>query len=351
MTEQKKIPVPNDGDGKDSLLERVTDTFGLGGLNAAPVPRDLAPPPVKRGKKKKADKATVIVEKIVPPAIAEPQPQAQSQPQPLEQPAPAVAEAPAAPVEEPEIVLPRIDFTSPRQKIDRDRLEEQGLIIPESGSSRLLEEFRILKRQVMQSATSGGNGYGQRVLVCSPLPGEGKTFTACNLALAMAVEKDSEVVLVDADFAKPSVLSTLGLSGGKGLMDALSDPSIAVEDCVIRTDMPGFSVLPAGTQTEHDSEYLGSERTHDVLARLTQGAPNRLVIFDSPPALAASPAAELADHVAQALLIARADKTSRSSLEDAVSLLADCQDIKLVLNATSFSPSGRRFGTYYGYGG
>jgi hypothetical protein len=87
-----------------------------------------------------------------------------------------------------------------------------------------------------------------------------------------------------------------------------------------------------------------------VLDRLTQGAPNRVVIFDSPPALAASPAAELAKHVGQALVVARADLTGQSALEDALTLLSSCPDIKLLLNAAHFSPSGRRFGTYCGYG-
>jgi hypothetical protein len=88
-----------------------------------------------------------------------------------------------------------------------------------------------------------------------------------------------------------------------------------------------------------------------VLDRLTQGAPRRLVIFDSPPALAASPAAELASHVGQAVVICRADQTGQSALEDALSLLSGCRDIKLLLNSANFSPSGRRFGAYYGYGG
>ena len=188
------------------------------------------------------------------------------------------------------------------------------------------------------------------MLVCSPLPGEGKTFCATNLALAIAAEKDSEVLLVDADFAKPSVLSTLGLTGRRGLMDALADPSIKVEDCVIATDVPGLFVLPAGNQTNSDSEYLASSRTAEVLDRLTRGAPNRMVIFDSPPALAATPAAELAKYVGQALVVARADMTGQTALEDALSLLATCPDIKLLLNAAHFSPSGRRFGSYYGYG-
>jgi Mrp family chromosome partitioning ATPase len=187
--------------------------------------------------------------------------------------------------------------------------------------------------------------------VCSPHPGEGKTFCALNLAIAMAGERDGEVLLVDADFAKPSVLSTLGLPKGAGLMDALADPATKVEDLVLATDIPGLFVLPAGDQSNADSEFLASNRTAEVLDRLTRGAPNRMVVFDSPPALAASPAAELAKHVGQALLVARADMTGRSALEDAVQLLGACPDIKLLLNAAHFSPSGRKFGTYYGYEG
>jgi len=116
------------------------------------------------------------------------------------------------------------------------------------------------------------------------------------------------------------------------------------------TDVPGLWVLPAGNLTTADSEYLASARTAEVLDRLTLGAPNRLVIFDTPPALAASPAAELANHVGQAVLVARADRTGQSALEDAYQLLSACPDIKLLLNAANFSPSGRKFGSYYGYG-
>jgi len=188
----------------------------------------------------------------------------------------------------------------------------------------------------------------QRVLVSSPLPNEGKTYCACNLALAMAAEKDSEVLLVDADFGKPSILSTFGLPGGPGFMDVLANPEVSLEDCVIATDIAGLFVLPAGNHTNSDSEYLASNRTAEVLDLMVRGAPNRIVIFDSPPALAASPAAELARHVGQAIVVARADRTGESALEDALTLLSACGDIKLLLNAAHFSPSGRRFGAYYG---
>jgi Mrp family chromosome partitioning ATPase len=229
------------------------------------------------------------------------------------------------------------------------------LIVPESTVTGLLEELRIVKRQVLLNAGQlGQQGMGpasQRILICSPHPGEGKSYTSVNLALAIAAEKESEVLLVDADFAKPSVLSMLGLPGGPGLMDALADPDIDVADCVIGTDISGLWVLPAGSATTSDSEYLSSSRTAAVLDRLTQGAPHRIIIFDSPPALAASPAAELAKYVGQAVLVVRADKTGQGALEDAVSLLSGCPNIQLLLNAVHFSPSGRRFGSYYGYGG
>ena len=93
---------------------------------------------------------------------------------------------------------------------------------------------------------------------------------------------------------------------------------------------------------------MPSRRTAEVFERLTAQAPNRIVLVDSPPALAASPAAEIAKHVGQTILVARADRTGKSALEDAAQLLAACPDIKLVLNGANFSPSGRRFGSYYG---
>ena len=135
------------------------------------------------------------------------------------------------------------------------------------------------------------------------------------------------------------------------VMDALANPSIAVEDCVIGTDIAGFYVLPAGNQTNADSEYLAAAETAGILDRLTLGARGRVLVFDSPPTLAASPAADLANLVGQVLVVTRADQTGQSALEDALTLLSNCPDIKLLLNDAHFSPSGRRFGGYYGYGG
>jgi Mrp family chromosome partitioning ATPase len=146
------------------------------------------------------------------------------------------------------------------------------------------------------------------------------------------------------------VLSTLGLEGGPGLIDAIADPSIDVESCVIRTDIPNLSVLPAGRQTNEATELIASNRTGAVLEQLVSGHPDRIVIFDSPPALAASPASVLALHVGQILLVVKADQTTESELRDAIGLLNGCPHLQLLINGVQFAPNGRRFGDYYGAG-
>jgi Mrp family chromosome partitioning ATPase len=348
MTDHRKIPVPPQSDEPEgeSLFERAAGRFDFNSFIAKPAAFPEAPArraPVRPPEAKYAPAPVPVV----PAAPVAAQPAAA---QPVAAPiVPSATEA--APVVEPEPA----QFHGPAHAVDREHLREQGLIVPEGTVTELLEEFRIVKRQLLVQAADlrrqKAGPMAQRILVSSPHPGEGKTYCALNLALSIAAEKESEVLLVDADFAKPSILSALGLPGGPGLMDALMDESVDVADCVLGTDIPGLWVLPAGDTTSHDSEYLSSSRTRQVLDRLTQGTANRMVIFDSPPALSASPAAELAKYVGQTMVIVRADKTGRGALDDAISLLGACPNVQLLLNAAQFSPSGRRFGSYYGYRG
>ena len=356
MTDQSKIPVPDDqAEPAASLIERAAERFDFRrGIKPPPLPPVVEPRSVREVR---PQASTPAVAAVAPePAQPAPAPNPRTQFEPVAEPAPALA-APRLAAVAPEPAPVQVPAIFPKRKleIDRERLLENGLIVPEGSVTALLEEFRMVKRQVLLQAgemrRQNAGAKAQRVLICSPHPGEGKTYCATNLALSIAAEKDGDVLLVDADFAKPSILSALGLSGGPGLMDALMDERADVADFVLGTDIPGLWVLPAGDTTTNDSEYLASARAATVLDRLTQGAPNRMVIFDSPPALAATPAAELAKLVGQALVIVRADSTGQGALEDAVSLLSACPNIQLLLNGAQFSPSGRSFGTYYGYKG
>jgi len=303
---------------KDSLLERAADLYDFGA----------------------AFRSTAIAAPNVTPSAMVP------------------PTAPARPVAKPEAEQAKTAAKPPTQRarisISREHLAKQNLIIPDGPVTGLSEEFRIVKRQLLLAAR-GGSGVdvvanGARILVCSANPGEGKTYCAINLALSMASEKDNRVLLIDADFAKPSVLTRLGIAPNPGFMDALADGSCDAESLVLTTDIDGLSILPAGSQTNQDTEYLAASRTAAIIDQLTQHDPSRIIIFDSPPALAASPASVLALHVGQILMVVQADVTTDGALRDALSLLSGCEHVQLLLNRTTFSPAGRKFGHYYGYG-
>ena len=248
------------------------------------------------------------------------------------------------------------DFAPPPPRdeaaIDRGLLAENGMIVPGAPIGPLAEEFRLIKRQLFvtrQRLADGGEGDKARtLLVCSAKPGDGKTFCAVNLALSIAAERDTEVLLVDADVAKPDICQRLGLQPGPGLLDALADASLDPEALVVRTDVAHLSVLSTGAKTASDTELLASARTRAVIARLLAASPRRMIVFDSPPALAASPAAVLAMLVGQVMLVVRADRTPETELREAVGRLDGCAHIGLALNAVTFATGSERFGSYYG---
>lgn len=309
-----------------SSLERAADFFGTDPLASAPA-IDLTGLPPEPGKRMRRARVQA----------------------PLAEFGPAAPAAPAAtPRAEPAITPAR------NGTINADALATMGMIVPGSAVSGIAEEYRIIKRELIRGIT-GAPGRpmlprGHRILIASANPGEGKTFSAINLALSLAAEADHDVVLIDGDMAKPSIVRTLGLEDGPGLMDALADPRLPVGDCLIQTDLPRLKVMPSGQSTNGDSELLASSRTEALLSRLEAGAPGRIILIDSPPILAASPAAVLAGHVGQLVMVVRADETLEASLRDAVGLVSACPHIQLLLNGVKFSPGGRRFGTYYGQG-
>lgn len=320
---------------KGTLLERAAEHYRFGVPNV-PLPGEPAAQPV--AEPEPAPKAAPA-----PPAAPRPAP------------TPVVASEPAAAIRRGSD-LEAAETAADRRMVavDRDLLAEQGMVVPGTAVTPLAEEFRLVKRQLLLTARAVAGDDADRarmVLVCSARQDEGKTFCAINLALSMAAEKDVEILLVDADFAKPDVLERLGLDEGPGLLDALAGTIDDLEACILDTDIPGLSILPAGTRSASDTELLASDRARAILDRLAAANPRRIVIFDSPPVLAASPASVLALHVGQVMLVVRADRTTESDLREAVAMVDACEHIQLVLNAVSFQPGGRRFGSYYGEAG
>ncbi|MBN3537406.1 AAA family ATPase [Sphingomonas pseudosanguinis] len=329
---------------------------------AAPIAEPVAPPPVATAPVEQA--APIAPPEAVAPFVAPVMPEPAWTPPGLieedDAAAPAVTEPALAGIPAEFLAQPGDDdFLASEYNpgfsdvatVDRALLAENGMIVPGAPIGPLAEEFRLVKRQLIITSQrlieTGDADKARTVLICSARPQDGKTFCSVNLALSLAAERDTEVLLVDADVAKPDVLARLGLAEGPGLLDALDDSNIDVEDLVIRTDVPHLSVLACGTRKASDTELLASARTRTVLQRLLSANPRRLVIFDSPPALAASPASVLAMLAGQVMMVVRADKTPESEVTAAINLLDACEHIQLVLNSVAFVPGSRRFG-YYG---
>ena len=266
------------------------------------------------------------------------------------------APAPNAPVSSGLVGAPKKGPASKRksQDIDLVALRESGYITPDMPPNLMSEEFRIIKRSILLNAFAKGDKKvknGNVVLVTSSNPGEGKSFCAINLALSVATEQDTTVLLIDADFSKPEVLNRLGISGGRGLMDVVADENIEVGDCLIRTSIPNLVLLPAGRQHNLTTELLASERMGQIADEIANRYPDRLVIFDSPPVLASSAASVLALYMGQTIFVIEAERTTEPQIKESLSMISSCEHINLLLNKTRFSGSNKKFATYYGYGG
>jgi protein-tyrosine kinase len=347
MTEMKP------GKPKRSLLERADQRFDFGGQLRRIEPGQIeggtvVDAPVKRRASRADRQAARVAETPAapPPPAAAVAPAASAEPVAGTHPAPAPV---APPRSRAPVVHRRFVPAAPQQTIDRALLAEEGLIDPDNNAGAIAEEFRIVKRQLLRAAPA--LAHGRRILVTSSQPDEGKSFTCLNLALSLASEQDLSVILIDGDPARGDVCRKLGITPGPGLMDALTDPSIDLAKCVIPTDMPRLAVLPSGSQDVRDTEFLGSTRMAELLDRLQADAPERIILFDSMPLLAASSPGVIAHHCGQVLVVVRADVTREAALRDAIGLIGQHEGISLLLNRVRFTPEGRRFGSYYGEGG
>ncbi|MBV7257111.1 hypothetical protein KCG44_09990 [Pacificimonas sp. WHA3] len=202
----------NDKDDKSakraSLLERAAAELESGKVASVSTSR---PPPLVR---KAKDDAPKVKAKPAPKAPAAPKVAAQTPVADAQPPAEAsqIGGMPFGGQDE------APTKTSRRGHIDLAALRDLGYVVPDSPATATAEEFRIVKRQLLINAMAEGDRRienGNLILVCSSQPNEGKTFCAANLALSIASERDVTVLLVDADFAKPEILSTLGLEGGQ----------------------------------------------------------------------------------------------------------------------------------------
>jgi exopolysaccharide/PEP-CTERM locus tyrosine autokinase len=275
-------------------------------------------------------------------------------------PQPERMELPPALMPSREPVLPTtraVPTTSRRVELDLHRLAAANFVTPGSPRSRIADQYRVIKRPLIANALGKGAApvaHGNRIMVTSSLPGEGKTFTAVNLALSIAAELDTTVMLVDADVGKPSVLQTLGLAPGPGLLDVLEGRA-TMPEVLLRTNVDKLTLLSAGTLHDRATEVLASDGMHQLLQEVAQRYDDRIIIFDSPPLLLTTEARALAAHMGQVIMVVQAGRTSQSDVQTALATIEFCPVKLMILNQARSSKldayaTGYKYGYGYGYG-
>lgn len=266
------------------------------------------------------------------------------------------ASAPATIVREKRLatVVPREHgYGGNRIVVDSGQLRESGLLAPGSVERRLAEQYRAIKRPLLGNADPSQRSVlplGNLLMVASALSGEGKTFTSVNLCLSIARERDWSVVLVDADSSKPHLTRLFAAENEPGLIDLLRDPELSFEDLVMPTDIPGFSLLPAGASDVHASELLASRRMKELCQQISSIDVGRMIVFDSSPLLLTTEAIALASQVGQVLMVVRANSTEQQSVLAALDKLDPEKAVNCVLNRTSGADRSESYGYYGDYG-
>jgi len=243
---------------------------------------------------------------------------------------------------------------SRRVDIDLEALAAAGIVSPHAPRSQIADQFRVIKRPLINNAMGKGASViarGNLIMVTSALAGEGKTFTAINLAMSIATELDYTVMLVDADVARPSVMKVLGLSEGPGLLDLVLGESSDMSSMLLKTNIDKLTLLPAGTPHARATELLASDAMIRLLDEMANRYPDRIIVFDSPPLLLTTEARALASHMGQVVVVVQAGRTLQSEVRHALATIEACPVKLMLLNqARAVSREGYEYGYGYGYG-
>ena len=194
-------------------------------------------------------------------------------------------------------------------------VDEMKLMPGRSGLNLASESYRSLRANLSFLSI---NSPVRTLLVTSPNPGEGKSVTAANLALALALD-GKKVILVDTDLRRPSLHRRLRLANARGMTDVLLGTA-ALDDVLLEhAQCPGLMVLPGGSKPPNPSEMLNSRAFDAFLHRLSQMADT--VIFDSSPLLAAADAQIIASQVDGVMMVLDIELTKKAAVREAVTML------------------------------
>jgi capsular exopolysaccharide synthesis family protein len=222
------------------------------------------------------------------------------------------------------------------------RRKKYPIVALEKGSPAA-EQYKILREQVMKGQAESG---ARCVSVTSPVKGDGKTSVAVNLAAAIALRYEEQVLLIDGDLRSPEIHRYFGIQPTPGLAEYLSSSSNGdVMSYVQDTFLPSLRILPAGNRSDVSSELLAKEKMKNLLHEIRSRFPGYQIIIDTPPVLSTPDPLVLAKQMEGIIMVIRAGKTPRDYLFKALRSLNSGKLIGIVLNHVDVGMASKY---YYG---
>ena len=208
-------------------------------------------------------------------------------------------------------------------------------MMPWTATARVVEEFRIVKRNIMSPWQSpdlspGGEPAARVVMVTSSRPREGKTFCSINLALAFAAEENLTTILLDADALHTGVAKLLQIPTQPGFTDLLTSEH-RLEEVLIQTDLPNLVVLPPGPHGPHVPELLHGQGPGLVFREIARRYPEHVIIMDTTPCLASTDPAGFAPLASNIVFVVEAAHTQQTEVESSLSLLGGGGHVSFLL--------------------
>jgi len=246
----------------------------------------------------------------------------------------------------------KVDSSStPDIYIDGESLLERGYMFDASSRKITQEEFRQIKRKLLNNAFGGTSKTltnSNLIMVSSSNPNEGKTFISINLALSIALEQDKTVLLIDADVLRPSINRELAFEEKSGLLEYLLSEVNDLSDVIYSTNIKNLKIMPSGQPHHLTNELLASNKMEELAKELAERYPDRVVIFDCPPILGVTETPVLSNLMGQAAIVVEESKTKIDDVKKAASLLNQDMAIGIIMNKT-LKTTKDTYG-YYGYG-
>ena len=226
-------------------------------------------------------------------------------------------------------LLAPIVYTRTRSLAIARSVLRQRRVMAAYDKGSFVDAIKILRTQVLHRLRENNwNVLG----VTSPGHGEGKTLTAVNLAVSLAMEMTQTVLLVDANLRNPSVHEVFGLKDCPGLADYLLDDQ-PVEDLLVHPGIGRFVLLPGGRAISNPTELLTSPKMIGLIEELRDRYPSRIIIFDLPPLLHTADALAFSPYTDALLLVVEEGKTTAKDVQRALSLVNNtCHVLGTVLN-------------------